>query len=132
MREALGGGAAIAAELGLEFVRAVPQTELIRMSRSATDRIPINRLRSFWSADLIIEASDGSNTHYIAVEVSFTADQRDTDRIYRNVEFLTEFTGQNAHGVIASIRNDRYVDSQIESGAVYWYQLKDRGGRMTE
>ena len=117
---------AIAAELDLEYVRSVPQEDLVRMTRSVRDRIPINQLRSFWTADLIIEASDGSNTHYIAVETSYTADQRDTDRVLRNVQFLTEFTGHAAQAVIASARNDRYVDSQVESGAVYWFQLKDR------
>lgn len=117
---------AIAAELGLEYVRAVPQADLVRMSRGATDRIPINQLRSFWTAGLIMEASDGSDTHYIAVESSYTADQRDTDRVQRNVQFLTEFTGQTARGVIASVRNDRHVDSQVESGAIYWFPLKDR------
>ena len=119
--------AAIAAELGLEYVRSVPQQDLVRMSRSATGRVPINQLRSFWTADLIIEASDGSDTHYIAVESSYTADQRDTDRVQRNVQFLTEFTGQTARGVIASVRNDRYAESQVESGGVYWFPLKDRG-----
>lgn len=123
---------AIAAELGLEYVRAVPQQELVRMSQSSRDRIPLNQLRSFWTADLIMEASDGSSTHYIAVETSFTADQRDTDRVLRNVQFLTEFTGQAAQAVIASVRNDRYVDSQIESGAVYWFPLKDHGGPVLE
>ena len=123
---------AIAAELGLEYVRAVPQQELVRMSQSSRDRIPINQLRSFWTADLIMEASDGSNTHYVAVETSYTADQRDTDRVLRNVQFLTEFTGHTAQAVIASVRNDRYVDSQVESGAVYWFPLKDHGGSVPE
>ena len=123
---------AIAAELDLEYVRSVPQEDLVRMTRGVRDRLPVNQLRSFWTADLVIEASDGRNTHYVAVETSYTADQRDTDRVLRNVQFLTEFTGNAAQAVIASVRNDRYVDSQVESGAVYWYQLKDRGGRVPE
>ena len=123
---------AIAAELGLEYVRAVPQQDLVRMSRNVTRDIPINQLRSFWTADLIMEATDGSDTHYIAVETSYTADQRDTDRVQRNVQFLTEFTGQTARGVIASVRNDRYADSQVESGAVYWFPLKDRSPAAPE
>ena len=118
--------AAIAAELGLEYVRAVPQQELVGMSRRTASDIPINQLRSFWTADLIMEANDGSSTQYIAVEASYTADKRDTDRAQRNARFLTEFTGQTARAVIVSVRNDRYVDSQVESGAVYWFQLEDR------
>ena len=123
---AVRNAVAIAAELDLEYVRSVPQEDLVRMTRSVRDRIPIDQLRSFWTADLIIEASDGSNTHYVAVETSYTADQRDTDRVLRNVQFLTEFTGKTARAVIASVRNDHYVNAQIESGAVYWYPLKDR------
>ena len=118
--------AAIAAELGLEYVRAVPQQELVGMSRRTASDIPINQLRSFWTADLIMEANDGSITQYIAAEASYTADKRDTDRAQRNARFLTEFTGQTARAVIVSVRNDRYVDSQVESGAVYWFQLEDR------
>ena len=117
---------AIAAELGLEYVRSVPQEDLVRMSRSAIGRVPTNHLRSFWSADLIIEASDGINTHYLAVESSYTADQRDTDRILRNVQFLTEFTGQTARAIVVSVRNDDHVSALVESGAIYWYQLEDR------
>ena len=123
---AVRNAAAIAAEMGLQYMRAVPQEDLVQLSRGRTGNIPASQLRSFWSADLIIEANDGSNTHYIAVESSYTADQRDTDRAYRNVRFLTEFTGQTARAAIASVRNDRYVNSQVESGAVYWYQLEDR------
>jgi hypothetical protein len=117
---------AIAAELGLEYMRSVTQEELVRMSRSATGDIPVNQLRSFWTADLIIEARDGADTHYIAVESSYTADQRDTDRLQRNVQFLTEFTGQSARAVVVSVRNDAYVSALVESGAVYWFQLEDR------
>ena len=118
---------AIAAELGLEYVRAVPQQDLVRMSQSARDRIPLNQLRSFRTADLIMEASDGSSTHYIAVEASHTADKRDSDRAQRNARFLTEFTGQSARAVLVSVRNDHYVSSQVEAGSVYWFQLEDRG-----
>ncbi len=126
MNAAERNGSAIAAELGLEYVRAVPTEDLVRMSRGAIGRIPTNQLRSFWNADLIMEASDGEDTHYIAVEASYTADKRDSDRAQRNAQFLTEFTGQTARAAIVSIRNDNYVSSQVESGSVYWFQLEDR------
>ena len=123
---------AIAAELGLEYVRSVPLEDLVRMSRSAIGRIPTNQLRSFWNADLIMEVSDGSSTHYIAVEASYTADKRDTDRAQRNARFLTEFTGQTARAALVSVRNDHYVSSQVEDGSVYWFQLEDRSGPAPE
>ncbi len=118
--------AAIAAEMDLEYVRTVAPEELVRMSRLADGNISRGQLRSFRDADLVIEASDGSSLHYIAVEISYTADQRDTDRAERNARFLEEFTGKTARAVIASVRNDRYVSSLIESGAVSWYPLQDR------
>ena len=122
---AVRNGAAIAAELGLEFVRAVPLEDLVRMSRSAIGRIPTNELRSFWNADLVMEVSSGADTQYVAVESSYTANQRDTDRAQRNARFLEEFTGQTARAVIVSIRNEWQVQPEVDSGAVYWYQLED-------
>ena len=122
----------IAMELGLEYVRIASQEELTQMTRGAVGRIPANELRSFRRADLVIEATDGSSTHYIAVEASYTADQRDTGRAQRNARFLTEFTGQMAHAVIASVRNDHYAEQQINSGAVYWLPLDDRGPALVE
>ena len=118
--------AAITAEMNLEYVRTVTPEELVLMSRMAAGNISSGQLRSFRDADLVIEASDGSSVHYITVETSYTADQRDTDRAERNAQFLEEFTGQTARAVIASVRNDRYVNSQIESGAVSWFPLQDR------
>ena len=122
----------IAIELGLEYVRIVSQEELTQMTQRAAGRISINDLRSFRRADLVIEATDGSSTHYIVVEASYTADQRDTDRVQRNARFLTEFTGQTAHAVIASVRNDHYAEQQINSGAVHWLPLDDRGPAPVE
>ena len=110
----------------------VPREELTQMTRGAVGRIPTNELRSFRRADLVIEATDGRSTHYISMEASYTADQRDTDRAQRNARFLTEFTGQTAHPVIASVRNDHYAEQQIESGAVYWLPLDDRGPAPVE
>ena len=122
----------IAMDLGLEYVRIVSQEELTQMTRGAVGRIPTNELRSFRRADLVIEATDGISTHYIAVEASYTADQRDTDRTQRNARYLTEFTGQTAHAVIASVRNDHHAEQQIDSGAVYWIPLDDRGPAPVE
>ena len=119
--------AGIAMDMGFEYVRTIPDEELAHMAQRAVGRIPINELRSFRRADLVIEATDGSDTHYIAVEASYTADRRDTDRAQRNARFLTDFTGRSAHPAVASFRNDDYVNTQIDSGAIYWVSLDDRG-----
>lgn len=128
LRDAVG----IAMDMGFQYVRTVPDEELARMAQRAAGSKPTNELRSFRQADFIIEATDGSDAHYIAVETSYTADHRDTDRAQRNARFLEEFTGQAAHAVIASVRNDHYANREIDSGNVHWHPLNDRGPAAPE
>ena len=129
---ALRDAMSIAMDMGFEYVRTVPHDELVLMAQRAAGSIPTNELRSFRQADLIIEATDGSATHYIAVETSYTADQRDTGRAQRNARFLADFTGHAAHPAIASVRNDRHATQVIDSGGVYWHPLNDRGPAAPE
>ena len=113
----------IASDMGLEFVRTLSSDELREM---AGNTLPRDVGRSFRNADLVIEATDGADTHYIAMEVSFTADRRDCDRAIRNAGLITRFTGKPAQATIASVRNDRDATETVESGAVYWHPLEDR------
>ena len=123
-REATG----IAREMGFKLVRSLTYDDLLEMHLSAdTTGIETPALRSFRRADIVIESADESGvTHYVAMEVSYTADQRDTSRAIRNAEFLTRFTGHPALPAVASIRNDREIQDLIDSGQVYWYKLDDR------
>ena len=82
--------------------------------------------RSFRNADLVTLATDGADTRYIAMEVSFTADRRDCDRAVRNAGLITRFTGKAAQATVASVRNDRDATETVESGAVCWHPLEDR------
>ena len=117
----------ITEDMGLTFVRALPRDEVWALARQAANSgIPVNDLRSFREADLIIEATGDSGLLYVAMECSYTADLRDTNRARRNAGFLTQFTGRPARAAIASVRNDHAVDELIESGAVYWHTLPDR------
>ena len=75
---------------------------------------------------------DQANRRFLAVEVSHTADERDTRRALRNAEYLALFTGEPAHPVIASVRNHRNVQHAIESGQVRWYPLVEEEGRTPE
>ena len=126
-REAPG----IAREMGFRLVRSLTYDDLLEMDIAAdTTGIDTPSLRSFRRADIVIEATDDDGTtHYIAMEVSYTADERDTTRAIRNAEFLTRFTGHPAHAAVASIRNDREIQNLIDSGQVYWYELDDRTPR---
>ena len=113
----------IASDIGLEFVRTLSAADLSEMAGNA---LPRDVGRSFRNADLVIEATDGTDTRYIAMEVSFTADRRDCDRAIRNAGLITRFTGKPTQPAIASVRNDRDATEAVESGAVYWHPLEDR------
>ena len=118
----------IAENMGFQVVRVLTWDDLRDFLRTAdTTGIPISQLQSFRRADLVIETVDvGGATNYIAVEVSNSADERDTRRAIRNAGFLTRFTSHPAHAAIASVRNDRRIQEDIDSGQVYWHQLADR------
>ena len=126
-REAPG----IAREMGFRMVRSLTYDDLLEMDIAAdTTDIDTQSLRSFRRADIVIEAVDEDGaTHYIAMEVSYTADPRDTGRAIRNAGYLTRFTGCPAHPAVASIRNVDEIRDLINSGQVYWYELDDRTPR---
>ena len=114
--------------LGLDYVKWLTRHDLIAMMRRGDSAdIAVGDRQSFYRADLVLEASDAADlTHYIAVEASYTADRRDTDRAVRNADFLARFTGYPAHAVIASVSNDHDVQSLVDEGTVLWHQLTDR------
>ena len=109
--------------MGLEFVRTLSSNELRDM---AGNTLPRDIGRSFRNADLVIQATDGTDTRYIAMEVSFTADRRDCDRAVQNAGLITRFTGKAAQAAVASVGNDREATESVESGVVYWHPLEDR------
>jgi len=115
----------IASEMGFRWVKNLTEFDLWELINGAdTSGIPTNELRSFRRADLIIEATDqNGNPCYIAVEVSFTANGRDTSRALRNAEFLTRFTGKQAFSAVVGLRRDDRIRGLVESGEVFWYQL---------
>ena len=115
----------ICEDLGLEEVRVLDRSELRAMvGPSNASDIPRNHRHSFIEADAIIEATDASGEiQYVAMEASFTADERDTARAVRNAAYLTRFTGRTGHAVIVSHRIDNRIADAIESGKVRWCRL---------
>ena len=109
--------------MGLEFVRTLSARDLSDMAGSS---LPRDTHRSFRNADLVIEATDGTDISYTAMEISFTADLRDCNRAIRNAGLITRFTGKPTQAAVASVRNDREAAEAVESGAVYWHPLEDR------
>ena len=118
----------IAADMGFRFKGLLMRRDLGQLifDRDLAEiaDIPQNDQRSFVRADLVIEVTDSAGAiHYIAVEASYTADQRDTSRAQRNAALLTRFTGHPAHAAIASVRNVHEIQPLIDNGTVYWYTL---------
>ena len=118
---------AIADDLGLEYIRTVPRAELVAIARALIDAdITAGDRRSFRDADLIIEAASGAEAVYVAVEMSYTANRRDSDRAERNARYLAQYTGGPAHAAVASVRNDHELQSLIDAGDIHWHQLAER------
>ena len=115
----------IADDMGLRRTRTLSRDDLWEMTESAqTTDIPTNILRSFRRADLVIEAKDkNGETCFIAVEISFTANGRDTDRAVRNAELLTRLTGKPSYAAVAGLNQDNRIQASFESGEVFWHQL---------
>ena len=120
---ALSEARGIAQDLGLAFVRTLTPGDLAEIAGNQLDR---DTGRSFRRADLVIEATRDGTPEYIVLEVSYTADQRDSDRALRNARLLTEFTGRPATAGVASIRNTREIEQLVASGTLHWYPLEDR------
>ena len=118
----------IAIVMGFQMVRTLSYGDLVSMTTTADiSGIAEGDILSFRRADLVIQVTDANGeTHYIAMEISYTADARDTRRAIRNAGLLTRFTGRPAHAAIASIQSVNEIQNTIDSGQVYWHKLIDR------
>ena len=115
----------IAEDMGLTLVRVLSRDDLraLTPSQGVAD-VPASHLRSFRLADLIMEAADpDGETAYVAVEISFTVNGRDTARAVRNAGFLSRFTGRPARAAVAGARLDERIRGRLESEGVFWYEL---------
>ena len=117
--------ALVARDMGLRRRRNLDQEELWDMTEeSDITGISTGDLRSLRKADLVLEATDREGeTCYVAVEVSYTVDERDTRRAIRNAEYLTRFTGMPAYAAVSGSNVDYRIQDIIEDGQVAWYQM---------
>jgi hypothetical protein len=122
---ALADAAIIARDLKLRRTKNLTQEELLDLIDAAdTSGIHVSDLRSFRVADLIMEAQAVDGTIcYVAVEISYTANGRDTRRAIRNADFMTRFTGKRSFAVVSGLYRDDRIQDSIESGEVFWHQL---------
>ena len=115
----------IANSLGLRLTRLLTGQEVgeLALGQDAAD-IPRNELLSFRRADIVMEAVDAAGAPcYVAVEVSYTVNGRDTTRAIRNADMLTRFTGKPARAVVAGLQIDDRVRSDVESSAIFWHEM---------
>ncbi len=117
----------ICAALGLTPLGRLREGDLAKAIQAAdTSGISVNEIDSFLGADVVIRAAVQDGTiHYVAVEASYTVDERDTRRALRNAEFLTRFTGMSSHAVVAGVRMDEGIRPVIDAGDVHWRRLTD-------
>ncbi len=122
---ALESAGIIARDLGLRRTKSLSQEELQDLIDEAdTADLSADALRSFRVADLIMEAAEeDGEICYIAVEISYTANGRDTTRAIRNAEYMTRFTGKRSFAVVSGLHRDDRIQNSIESGEVFWHQL---------
>ena len=113
----------IANSLGLRLTRILSGQEVGELAQGAAD-IPKNELLSFRRADIVMETTDAADgLCYVAVEVSYTVNGRDTTRAVRNADMLTRFTGKPARAAVAGLQIDDRVRSDVESGAIFWHEM---------
>lgn len=115
----------IAEDMGLTLVRVLSRDDLRTLTRSQrVADIPASHLRSFRLADLVMEAANpDGETSFVAVEISFTVNGRDTARAVRNAGFLARFTGRPARAAVAGARLDERIRDRLASEDVFWYEL---------
>ena len=113
--------------MGFRYLRTLSKNDLFHMVMdNNTDDMPTPALRSFREADFIIEVADQSGaTNYLTAEASFTVDERDVERVVRNAEYITRFTGSPGRPVLIGVRYVNEVASVIDSNEVYWYQIDE-------
>ena len=106
----------ITSDMGLRWLKTLGRGDVVMIADEAqrsglTAGISRDHMRAFRRADLVIEAADSDGeTHYVAVEISYTANGRDTERATRHAEYITRFTGISAYAAIASV----HIDNRIE------------------
>ena len=117
----------IARSMGLRRRRVLDGEQLFDLAREAGADMGDAAIESYLQADLVFEAEDDrGTTAYVALEVSYTANGRDTTRAMRNAELVTRFTGSGCRAAVASLRVDDRIADLVESGRVAWYRLPRR------
>ncbi len=115
-------------DMGLTSARILPVDEVDEFAlRLMDDGVSRGDVQSFRNADMLIEATDArGEICYVAAEVSFTVDERDTRRAMRNAEYLAKLTGKTALAAVVGASFDDRVRALMDSGEVHWHPFSDK------
>ena len=114
----------LATGCGAGRVLSTAEVNNIATSLSGLDITPGDHI-SFSRADLIIEADRAGRNIYLAVEISYTAAERDRGRAQRNARYLTDHTGRHSIPVVAGVRYDEELQPAIDQGKIIWVELEE-------
>ena len=114
--------------LALDTVHILNRTDLRDILNPLAPTLEQADRLSFYQEDLVLECEnrDGGAREYVAVEASYTADLRDSDRALRNANLLTQCIEAPAHAVVASVRNVHEVQALVDRGELHWYRLMQK------
>ena len=114
-------------------MRTLTRTDLEQIYQDTREGHHIARSRSsrLRRTNLVIEATDGRDTHYVMVETPFRATPEDIALVRMGVELMTELTGCARHAVVACVVRDSSAEADIASGQVHWH-LMEPGDMETE
>ena len=119
-------GPHFAQELGLRYRRKVEMEELARMTHNRTE-LTRGQRKSFNLSDLVfVAAEEDGEECYVVVEVSYTANGRDSQRALEHAGMLTRFTGRRALAAVAATRYDYDLQPLLDSGRLHWLELEVR------
>ena len=119
-------GPHFAQELGLRYRRKVEMEDLAAMTHNRTE-LTRGQRKSFNLSDLVfVAAEEDGEECYVVVEVSYTANGRDSQRALEHAGMLTRFTGQRALAAVAATRYDYDLQPLLDSGRLHWLELEVR------
>ena len=126
---------ALAVDLNIIQLRNLTGADLNRIAAAAQRAgvtLSQDVLRSFRRADLVIQGQRNGQVEYVAAEISWTADSRDSNRAIRNAGIIRAATGCPCAAAVASVRNTSQVQELVDSGTIHWHPLEDRGPAQVE
>ena len=97
--------------------------EMVRLTRplSMFDRFDV---RAAWLVYKCRTPETGAIS-YIVLEPATVAAQEEADRAVRVAGLLTRVTGQAAHAVVASMKNDIYAQGLADTGRIVWCRVTE-------